>query len=348
MIADMNRNVGNRRVTRMLVARSQVEGPFDKNAPVHEVQTLRALKEALTQIQSEGKKPGALLGSADVSGGNVPDLGSKKGHNIEPKKIHSSLQQFIRGVIWPDDPKGALFDTPGGTTDYSSGAKWYGEFEFGDKKDPAQLIKRSHYGDLQFFHGMATEDGQKPEDTKKKIMEWSKFLTELSTGRIDTKSKVADNAYAAGLFPKHKDKTFKELFGHGAGSDEQIRQRAAGALMHLIQDAHAKGHVDRDPVTGEIKEFHAYGQQDHDKHGHFDAWGKGKTLGDRIKNTPGAERAIEKCKQVLVMLDQGASTEEVLKFLDEQVFKLAGDAGAAGPGGEFKKEKREPLPHGKF
>jgi hypothetical protein len=331
----LQRTAGNRAVTAML-QRYSLEGPWNKGDPVHEVLTLRAIADALAKVKAEGKTAGSLLGGVDTKG--IPELSSKKGHNLAPQKLNKSLHQFIRGVVWPDDPKGLLFDEPSGLTNYSSGAAWYEEFDIDEIGDPAALIARSHYGDLQFFHAMASSDGEKPGETKAKITKWSRFLIDVSTGRIDANKTVAEFSTAKELFPSHTTLTIKALFGYAKASDDEVRQRAAGALMHMIQDSHAKGHAERD-ASGDITEFHAYGSQDHAQHATHDAWASGADLGKRIKNTAGAERAIEKCKDVLVLLDQGASTDDVLKYLDAEVLKLAPGATAAGPGAGLEKSK---------
>jgi hypothetical protein len=329
----LQRSAGNRAVSRMLM-RYELEGPWNKGDPVHEVLALRAIKDALTQL--ECTRTGSLLGGVDAS--RIPELSSMRGHNLKAHKdIDVSAQQFIRGVIWPDDPKGLLFDEPEGTRDYSSGAAWLEEFDEDEKDDPAALTARSHYGDRQFFHAMASKEGEKPGETKARIKQWARFLADVSTGRIDPDRTVGEYTTSRELFPAQSELTIKALFGHAKASDVEVRQRAAGALMHVIQDSHAKGHTERDPKTGRIKEFHAYGRQDHHAHGAHDAWAKGKNLGERIRNTAGAERAIEKCVKVLVMLDQGARTEDVIRFLDAEVLRLAPDARAAGPGAEFDK-----------
>ena len=317
-----------------VIQRYELEGPFNKNDPVHEVLTLMAIKKALAQVKSDGGKAGSLLKGVDTS--SFPKSADKEGHNIAPEKIDKSAQQFIRGVIWPDDPQGYLFDSDEGTENYSSGLMWYEEFDADEKDEPEELIARSHFGDLQFFHAMATADKEDPVATKKKIMSWSRFLTDVSTGRISHKEKLKDIELTKKLFPSHQHYTVAKLFNFEKGSAQQIQQRAAGALMHLIQDAQAEGHLGRDK-KGDVKQFRSYEHQDHGKHGDKDAWAKGKTLGDRINNTPGAKNAIDKCAQVLVLLDQGASTDAVIKFLDSEVFKLSADAEKSGPGKDFKK-----------
>ena len=314
------------------IQRYELEGPFNKNNPVHEVLTLMTIKKALEGIAAE--KRGGLLG--DVPESALPKESSKKAHNLKPEKIDRKAQQFVRGVIWPDDPKGYLFDDPHYMENYSSGLMWYEEFDVDEKDDKKALIARSHYGDLQFFHAMASKDGEKPEETKEKILKWAKFLTQIANGELSGDTKVKDHAYANELFPKHGDFTIKKILGYDKLTDVEVRQRAAGALLHLIQDSHAEGHTGRDK-DGNIEQFRSYEHQDHGKHGEKDGWAKGKDLGERIKNTPGAADAIAKGAEVLKMLDQGNPTEDVIKYLDNEIFKLSKDAKKSGPGDEYKK-----------
>ena len=109
--------------------------------------------------------------------------------------------------------------------------------------------------------------------------------------------------------------------------------------MHLIQDSHAGGHVQRN-AANEIVQFHAYGSQDSDEHGSDDSWGKGKNLREHIQNTGGAAQALSECTTVLVLLDQGAG-DKAYAFLYNFIFKLAGNVQAAGPGKKYEK-KPEP------
>ena len=64
--------------------------------------------------------------------------------------------------VWADDPEGLLFDNPRNTYNYSSGAMWYSHFSDGEKGKFDTMTARSHFGDLQFFHGMASSDAEAP------------------------------------------------------------------------------------------------------------------------------------------------------------------------------------------
>jgi hypothetical protein len=340
----LQRAAGNRVVARMLkaperqVARYGIEGAWDINDPMHEVLTLVAIRKAM---DARGATKGDLL--SGVNAPSLPKDSSTTAHNLSPESdIHSSAAQFVRGVIWADDPMGWLFDADEDLHDYSSGLKWYHQFDPKYKADPKALIGRSHYGDLQFFHGMASADKEAAADTKKKILDWARFLIDIAAGRTDPNTKLKDIPLAARLFSAYPEWTVKRLFVYEKGPDLAARQRATGVLMHLIQDSHAKGHVERDPGTGEIKNFHSYESQDHGEHGHYDEWAAGATLADRIKNTYGAQSAVEKCAAVLVMLDKGDATDDIIKYLDEVVFKLSATVSPAGPGAGF--EKKPPPP----
>lgn len=334
------------------VQRYQIEGPWNVNDPVHEVLTLVAVREALSKLPTsrsfnadrgdfnevETATPGSLL--KDVKKSSLPQDSSRSAHNLDPKDIDRSAQQFVRGVVFPDDPKGLLFDDPKGTTDYSSGANWKSEFDDGKKgqfkSDKSDLIARSHFGDLQFFHGMASKDGESMLDTKRQILEWSDFLLKISTGELEGKSKIGDDGFASRMFPGNKEMTLNEFFGFSGMDSTALRQRAFGALSHMIQDSHAEGHTERDS-KGEITRFHSYSSQDSHKHDEKDAWGKGKTLAEHIQNTPGAEVAIQQCAEVLIKIDQGESREAILAYLDTVIFKLSLKGTTAGPGKEFEK-----------
>lgn len=321
-------------IARYLAQRYGVEGPWNKGDPVHEVLTLTAIRDALRQVASqEGGAKGILKG---VDPSKFPNPTSTKGHNIAPEKIDKSAQQFIRGVVWPDDPKGYLFDEASGTGNYSSGAMWLEEFDADEKEEPEELTARSHYGDLQFFHAMATRDEEDPKETKKKMLEWSRFLADVSTGRIDVSAKLKDIPLTNRLFPSHGDYTVAKVFGYEKGKAKDIQQRAAGALMHMVQDSNAAGHTERG-AEGDLQQFRSYEQQDSHKHGKHDAWAAGKTLADRIKNTPGAENAIRQCTDLLVKIDQGASTDEIVELLDRKIFKLSEKAKKSAPGEAYKK-----------
>lgn len=329
-VLQLQRTIGNRATTRQL-QRYKILGPWNKGQAVHETLTVLSVGDAIEQLEAEGIDPGELMAGFDVD--KLPDESKKA--SFDPVDAPASFQQFIRGVVWADDPKGLLFDKEEDATDYSSGYAWYSEFSTGEKgkfeTDKSDLISRSHFGDLQFFHGMASSDAEAPAITKQHMLDWGRFLIDVATARTPPDSKVKDVAAIAGQFPANADWTVKQLFGYGKASDIQARQRAVGVLFHMIQDSHAAGHVERDD-QGDIVEFHAYGGQDEAEHGKYDFFAEAKTLGESIQKTKGASLARLRCTQVLKLIAQKESTDAIVAFLDATVFRMAGGARASGPG----------------
>jgi hypothetical protein len=349
-ILRLQRSVGNRRTAAMVHAaparqlqRYKILGPWNAGQAVHETLTLLAVGKAIEQLKAAGKDRGELLEGFDT--GQLPSLEDRKGHKYDPAKAQKSHQQFIRGVVWADDPMGLLFDEEQGTSNYSSGLLWYHHYKRGEKGkfDPDDLVARSHFGDLQFFHGMASKDDESPKVTKGHMLNWARFLIDVATGRTPADTRLKDVAGVKDLFPANADWTIKRLFGWAKASDKDTRQRAVGALFHMIQDSYAHGHVERDERTGDILEFHAYGHQDEGKHGKYDYFAEGRTLGERIARTVGAATAIDRCADVLTLIAGGESTDTILLYLDDVVLRFADGARLSGPGTGLGK-KGEPTP----
>ena len=323
----------------------EICGPFNVTAPVHENLTLLALRQAIETSQAGGKhhKLGDLLKSLVLM--KLPNWTDKD--YLDPTDAPTSAQEFLRGVVWPDDPKCWLFDAAIGTTNYSSGVDWGVEFKMANHTNRGNLIARSHFGDLQFFHAMATSHGESAKDTKEKMIQWARLNVELSLGSIrpDTQIKdIAEDKFCIikEIFSAHKFWSFRQLFS-GQGKwvkevkDEHIQHRAVGILLHMIQDSFAEGHAERENGSGAILQFHEYSSQDSHKHGSKDQFGPGTTLKQRLEKTSGAMPAIQAGAQVVLMIDRRDSVETIKKHLDEQVFRLSDNASAAGPGEEFEK-----------
>ena len=337
----LQRTIGNRRTAALVsgssqrrISRYKILGPFDKGQAVHETLTLLAVKQAKQALVAKGADPGELM--SDFKESAVPATDSMFGY--DPVYAHKSHTQFVRGVVWADDPEGLLFDNPRNTKNYSSGAVWYSHFSAGEKGDFSTMTARSHFGDLQFFHGMASSDAEAPETTKANMLNWARFLIKVAKGVETTTTKLKDIAEVSSLFPNQGELTVKELFGWGKGDYVQIRQRAVGALFHMIQDSYAHGHVERNSA-GEVTEFHAYGGQDEHKHGEYDFLGGSwyEDLGDRLKQTKGALSAIDACAAVLQMIAEDVYSGDIVDFIDKNVLTLSSGARAAGAGAGLEK-----------
>lgn len=86
--------------------------------------------------------------------------------------------EYIRGAVWNDDPDCLLFsDSTGNKHKYSWKLNWPAKYKIGENewnnlsssrfRNPTG---RSHYGDLQFLHSMASQSGESPQETKRKLI----------------------------------------------------------------------------------------------------------------------------------------------------------------------------------
>ena len=239
-VIGLQRSIGNRRTAALVggmqpraISRYKILGPWNIGEAVHETLTLLAVKQAKERLIAKGEDPGYLLWGFGTDSG-IPD--TSKPFNFDTKPAKEAQAQFLRGVIWADDPEGLLFDVPQDLSDFSSGFMWNEHFKEGKQGKFDTLTARSHFGDLQFFHGMASSDKEAPKTTKSHMLNWARFLVNVATGATLTFTKLKDVAEVSALFPKLGERTVKELFGWGAGHFEDIRQRAIGALFHMIQE----------------------------------------------------------------------------------------------------------------
>jgi hypothetical protein len=171
--------------------------------------------------------------------------------------------EYIRGVIWNDDPDCFLFANSAETNhDYSTvgTVQWGAAFALGAAQwqvfNVARLKNitgRSHYGDLQFLHCMATQAGEAATETKRKIMLWLEVMYKLANAEdgITGDTKIGDTALRE-FFPAeaspNSDQTLGYLLsknGSGAFEKTDVRRRALGSMFHVIQDLYALGHTRR-------------------------------------------------------------------------------------------------------
>ena len=144
------------------------------------------------------------------------------------------------------------------------------------------ILFASHYGDLQYLHGMASSTDSR-EKVKAKIMGYSKHAWKTATGeltfaqqsqRYNNERKMDQKSLEGGA--KFRSRfAFTDLVFH---TEEQkiLEFRALGSLLHLVQDSYAKGHVVREgwedeTNSGDVRYFQNYAQQDGTKHGQYDS-----------------------------------------------------------------------------
>lgn len=214
---------------------------------------------------------------------------------------------FIAGVRWNDDPPFRFGAGQGAFTGCATGqtvrlitqpACWGSTFKDGEKRAGAgialsgansTLLVRSHFGDMQFLHAMATAEKEDPQVTKDKLMAWAEFTWRVSLGEYELDAKVWQLPISGfgELFLNNKEWRIQDLFALG---NPHIRTQSAmsrvafGSLLHLVQDSFSDGHVERRSPTagrvcdknpawsapGAVLEFHSYSKQDSNEHGKSD------------------------------------------------------------------------------
>lgn len=231
--------------------------------------------------------------------------------DISDEQVCSDLQleyagQFaIAGARWNDDPPFRLDKRVAErigcdaryTVRFATQPKcWIKMFKLAEKRASkgrafgpknANLMFRSHFGDLQFLHSMASRDSEAAGETRTRVLAWAEFTWKVATGEIRLAQPLRDlrepdmRAHFGG-----SGWSVQDLLTLGVPSlRTHIRDTAFGALLHTVQDSFAAGHVERAaPVVdarcegapqhrapGVIREFHAYGNQDHARHAQADA-----------------------------------------------------------------------------
>lgn len=270
----------------------------------------------------------------------------------------------IAGVRWNDDPvflltAGEASNLPCNTRDTVSFVTqtrcWIELFRDAEKKSAANpryfkqpgkgsYLSRSHFGDLQFLHAMASENGETAETTKRQVLMWAQFTWGVVEGkyRLDTPLReIPIEGWSAHFSNGH---TVQDLFTMGRPwLRPHVKSMAFGSLLHLVQDSFAQGHVDRaEPISGKtcangsekafgrIREFHSYAQQDHKKHKDADSNGSARHL-IQITNPD----VIDAGERLRDLFDRQAPWDEVSRYLSECVFLLDDSPGPASAGANF-------------
>ncbi|KPM43290.1 hypothetical protein AK830_g3276 [Neonectria ditissima] len=310
--------------------------------PIHESLTLAAL----------------INGNFGVASGTTVDNASN--HDWE----------YIRGAVWNDDPSCLLFDRSSEYNHkyalgsawciaYTKGASEWSDFDSRRLKNPTG---RSHYGDLQFLHCMASESKEPAAETKRKVMAWLEVMYKLANGEdgITAQTKPTDTKLKefcpVGSLPPSWE-TFSYYLSANSGFEGlDIGRRALGSMFHIIQDSYAIGHTRRTPLNredrisenplvyksgttdrwGAIENFHTYGGQDENLHSHYDhpndKLPDPGNLGDlsQFDGLIGCRMAVEKCQGLLKLKQAGTKWKEgVEAYLDGDVFALSPTASPA-------------------
>ena len=219
------------------------------------------------------------------------------------------------------------------------------------------MLNRSHFGDMQFLHSMASRFGDKARYTKLSILIWAEFAYKVASGSITANTmlkEVSVNGFKE-LFP-NQEATVENLFllGDETYRGNQLGDFAFGTLLHMVQDSFSESHVSRDLETqrapcncphtnvspAKIEKFLVYGSQDAAKHKDEDTYEALRN--DAVKYSPNVIdvgqiliKFYEELKYKQKSNQEYSNWDVVRKYLDECVFALE-DVDAEADGGNFE------------
>lgn len=261
---------------------------------------------------------------------------------------------ILAGVRWNDDPPFQFASGQGKYSGCPSGSSgitvsfalrttcWLSHFRdisaISDIRPEAYtrgagtMLARSHFGDLQFLHSMASRRGESPAETKRRIMMWAEFTWRVQAGRpefIPPETRVGQVPVEGfgDFFSVRELRTVADLFTVGRPwLRHQLGDIAFGSLLHMIEDSYSGGHVQRRPSTAgscadsAIVSFHTYAGQDKAEH-------KSR---DTLEAARQKLQLISSLKSLIKMRDERWNWSSVEVFLSECVFAVAADALPAG------------------
>jgi hypothetical protein len=209
------------------------------------------------------------------------------------------------------------------------------------------MLNRSHFGDMQFLHSMASRAGDRAQETKLAIMMWAEFAYKVAIGKIEGRTMLKDVPIDdfRKLF-SGQEATVENLFlmGDRTYRGSSLKNFAFGTLLHMVQDSFSESHVSRDLSTqgalcnckftnsspAKIEKFLVYSAQDSHKHKAEDGYGALRY--DAKEYTP---NVIDVGITLRRLYDEDNSEWDVVKqYLDECVYVLK-DIDAEADGGKF-------------
>ena len=164
----------------------------------------------------------------------------------EYNNLNPNQWEYMRGLIWSDDPTCLLFvDSPESNNQLGLGKEFLQEFFLGPEFG---ITKRSHFGDLQFLHGMGSQTNEDPNVTKKNMIAWLEVVYKLAIGQDVSEADRLDKRFPD-LFNASSNPSgnvdLRHLFLGTTPSYRKanIPRRALGHCLHMIQDSYAVGHT---------------------------------------------------------------------------------------------------------
>jgi len=271
----------------------------------------------------------------------------------------------LAGVRWNDDPPFRIKNSEGRGTPckvnqtirfQTQPTCWYLLFRDAAKRarsgvrfdadNRSAMLYRTHFGDLQFLHAMASQDAEPADETRRAILEWTEFNWRLMTGEFTVETPLKDVEIP----------TIQQAFGttewmvqdlYTQGSPRlrrEIKDVAFGSLLHTLQDSFAEGHVERASATssqrcplagrdtaapGRVIEFHSYALQDHALHGDSDSHG---ALQEHLQSHPDV---VEIGRVLRDAYDHGTKWRDVSGYFG-CIYALSPSVRPASPGEQYQ------------
>lgn len=254
--------------------------------PVHETITLLAYDY---YVNPEGARGGVAQTTAEKlkQSGILRDLVLGSEWNDDPDSL--LRQNVVRSLQWNALFKDAQLQAKckvDGAQPQCKGVKI---------TDTPMMLYRSHFGDFQFIHAMASDQSETAADTKAKMMKWAEFTYTLSISSnklgketidgpavsafSDIASTLKRQGWTVGaLFDPVPGGEWKSSFLSGkVGSYKpsgkpraqvtysdprdaaSIKHIALGSLLHMVQDSYSDAHTERvlgcNPLSRERKDI---------------------------------------------------------------------------------------------
>lgn len=128
-----------------------------------------------------------------------------------------------------------------------------------------EFLLRSHRGDFAALHAMASRHRMPPSETLDEIRTWARFFADLACGTlaVEPGTRIGDVVSPVGPWFRESGIAARDIFGDLP--TDRIAVRAAGALVHLVQDFFTVSHVELD-VGFRVAMFHHFPDQDVERH----------------------------------------------------------------------------------
>jgi hypothetical protein len=209
-------------------------------------------------------------------------------------------------------------------------------------------MTRSHFGDLQFLHAMASEEGVDPKVTVQKIVDWTEFAWKVFSKEI--KPGTFLKSVNIPMIQQHfgcSEWKVEDIYILGRADRllNRISDIAFGSMLHTVQDSFAAAHATREaPVEGQvcsdrlavakpgrIVQFHTYGAQDGHKH---DAGDQRVAMATNARDR--WPEAVESTKALFKLWEANEKWEAVKPYID-CLFDVSPNALPSAPGDAFKR-----------